>query len=74
MDMKYGTFTGIWGYPKREAPVDWGNLPKKCCYKCDNWVECAKREYGACTIACDLEYDRFSYADDCCDNYTYKEE
>ena len=74
MDMKYGHFTTDRDKPQRKDPVDFDNLPCKCCAKCQKWVDTGK-ECGACTdIWYDNEWDYFSYADDCCDNFEESEE
>lgn len=66
MNMKYGRFTGCEDIPARENDVNWENLPKKCCAHCDHWINGTGKDFGACENACTLEWDVFSYADDCC--------
>lgn len=67
MDMKYGLFTGCEDIPARENDVHWENLPKKCCAHCDCWINGTGKDFGICEKACNLEWDVFSYADDCCE-------
>lgn len=66
MNMKYGWFTGCEDFPARENYVNWENLPKKCCAHCDYWTNETGKDFGMCEKACNIEWDIFSYADDCC--------
>ena len=67
--MKYGIFTGCDDIPAREADVDLESLPAKCCAKCDHFINGTEKGYGICEVACNYEWDAFSYADDCCESF-----
>ena len=72
--MKYGLF---WDADRemasREDRPDMDKLPRKCCGKCDAWLQHTKAPCIGTCIENELpDYDMFSWADDLCGKFDAK--
>lgn len=59
---------------ERTTPVDFSDLPERCCAKCAHWTRCKNKPYGACIENSNAEWDAYSYADDLCGSFVSDEE